>query len=35
MGRKTIVWTSQATNKGNLTAVLMDMVKKGIAIERN
>ena len=35
MGRKTIVWTFQATNKRNITRENLDMTLKGKPLERN
>ena len=35
MGRKTNVWTSQETNKRNLTRENLNVAKKGKPLQRN
>ena len=35
MGRKTTVWTIQATNKQNFTPENLDMARKGKSEEKN
>ena len=35
MGRKSTLWTFQATNKRNLTGEYLDMAKKGKRQEKN